>query len=192
MKLKLPGKSKPSKGCSKDQSRPHLTRATIRKLAKGKAEMITTDAYKMVVLTLEVEGKVVAMQVPAEALKAVERARQFEVQNGHVIPLGKVGESLGVLYEHPKEKPPEFVKTLDKADADFAAIAPENRFTFGINAKFLLDVAQALGAPYGGAVQVTIDLSKAVGGSYNHPLRVVAQHGAEDGRAYLMPIRVER
>lgn len=139
--LSVPKGAKPSKVASKNQTRPVLTRGEIVE-RDGAFFLQTTDSYKLAEIPLTVEpgqgNAPVAGPVPAEALKAIDRAGTFTA-NGDVTVTNKDGSATSFSRQG-------FACEGTYPDTEKLFPAPEKVTRFGVNAKYLYELAQALGS----------------------------------------------
>jgi len=191
--------SKPPKvkaACSSDASRPVLTYAY---LDAERAELQATDSYIAVRVPVELEPGDASGFVPCEAL---ERSRKRDAGS---LRLNGSADVMGEYQAADSPEPPlaSFARPDLGQFPNLPALWPETPVSFrvGINAKFLLQVAEALGAE---DTAVTLEFhGYGPDGHTPNPLRaiVVQPHRGTTGRedpvlgikqaeGLLMPIRV--
>lgn len=192
----LPSKCKPSKVLSKDKTRPRLTAAYLRNAGDG-MRLEVTDSYRLAVIPVEGDTSTCSEgYIGADALKAIEKG----TTNRHVdfVANGTVdvfpGDGSAVKFDRPD---PGDYPNIEQLLGD----PPAATFKVGINAKFLHELAQALGNAEG--VELTFDADRihpGAGSSYARAIGVrplssvvncVSRAGGDDEpRGLIMPIRV--
>lgn len=137
--MRFPEGTKLEKVASKDKSRPVLTHAFLR-IEEGdsgrKGWLEATDSYKLARIPVEVEADDKEGFVPVSALKAAREAKTFEVAvNGDVVAEVEGGQ---LTLTQPKTG----------TFPDVPSILPKEKIAFevGINATFLKDLTDAIGA----------------------------------------------
>lgn len=188
MYLTLPNNARPSRALSTDASRPVLCAAHLRQDAEGVWLLEATDSYKLVQLRLALNEpddgpEPVAGPISTEALKAAEKAGGFRATATHIEPCGSSGMVTHTAYARPTclGNAPDFDVLLREPDP--AA------FRISLDAKFLLDCAQALGTP-GRHAHVVLEF---VADEQGRPARsrpMLVTTATVDGRAMLMPVRL--
>lgn len=185
--LTLPPKAKPSRGVSKDATRPVLTRGELVE-NDGNWFLHVTNSYTAAILPLTLqeggEGEPVAGPVSSLALKAIETTGHFRAGE-YIEPLTKHGAPIGVLYSRTDPSP------LGKQFPDVASLIPDvdpEAFAVGLNAGLLADLVTSLGK-VGRDARISLTFGM-VNGSPGplRPIRVGVLGG--DGIGLLMPIRL--
>ncbi len=196
MHLKLPPGAKPSKVLSKDQSRPVLTRGELAEVTKlledGTRErtgweLQCTDSYRLSRVPLSISGEatddseITAGPISGDALRMIEKHGGFRADAEHVEVIDKSGR---VVVTYDRERAGDF----PYPNIDAVTPEPEHYVDIGLNAKFLYELAQALGSR---DTTVRIRLSLNERGEVN-PLRpfVVTANMHETGTGVLMPVRL--
>lgn len=183
--IQLPSKAKPSRALApKRELRPVLESAWIE-VRDGTPTIAASDSYKLVLLPVTVlDGELEPGAISAEALKAAEKSGRF-VYDEYVEPTSALGAKNGVLFRKPDvSERPKWVGIEFPEE-------PKQPFRVAINAKFLHDIAEALGARHG-SVTLTFDLANAKrdsdGKGWEKPI-VVEPTTPNGGKALLMPVR---
>ena len=173
--MQFPLNSKLEKVISKDSSRPALAAAYLRIESDGSAFLEATTSYVLATIPVTIDETDVAGFVPAEALAAARKAKQGELAcNGSVT--APRGDS------YPR---------YDGQFPDSSRLYPEAppTFTVGINARFLYDIAQALGSDI-----VVLRFQGDAAGA--NPLKAIIVEpangtGVSGARGLAMPVRVD-
>lgn len=108
--VRLPQGAKPSRGASRDTTKPVLTYGYVAKEGRGQSArwvLVVTDNYGMTVLPLDVIGKLPidgkGAFIPPEALKAIDKTGAFRItKNGGIQPVKVTETTASVMYEPPK------------------------------------------------------------------------------------------
>ena len=181
-RVQLPPGAKPAAVMSQDETRPHLCAAYIDN--EGDDWFLwATDSYRMVRLRLDVSGDPSGLPgwLSRQCVEAVQETGQFEIENEMVEVLDGVGHGLGVFYERPSFKVPDWRKIIGGPE-------PEQPLVVGVNGQFVADLAKACGSQNG--VKLIFDLAQARQGSYLRAIKVEGL-GTSDAEARLMPVRVD-
>jgi DNA polymerase III sliding clamp (beta) subunit (PCNA family) len=184
--MQVPANSKIEKAVSKDQARPVLTDPALVIDESGETPagyLCATDSYKLVMIPVELEAGDVAGPVPLEAVKAA-----IKDCHGHVHANGSAALPDGRSYPRPNGQFPNALALMPTDDPT------TKRFEVGVSAKYLADVAAAMGTE-------TVRLSFLVTdeGIQLRPILVTPLHGScargsrspvEGAKAIVMPIRL--
>lgn len=179
MYAKLPSKAKPSGSLSKDKTRPLLASANLVE-KDGEWSLVSCDSYQLAVLPLDVrdvdvEPALTPGPIPADALKAIEKAGAFQA-NGVVAPVDTFGRPTGMTFARPEPA---------GRYPDHERLFPDvvDRFRVALNAKLLLDLARSLGSTRDEVV-LSIEPKglKAI---------VVEPRAGNGARGVLMPVRIK-
>lgn len=169
---------KPSKAVSKDETRPVLQRAYLKRTEDGREEIHATDSYIAVRVPVHAPDAAEGF-IGVEELTKIEKGDEFTAANGTV----EIGTVTYQRFETESEFP----------DIDKIWPEPAKRtLEIGVNAKLLLALAQAVGSD---GVKLTIDLDKvSEDGTYLKTIPVAPLGGPAVGEAegLLMPIRIHR
>jgi DNA polymerase III sliding clamp (beta) subunit (PCNA family) len=179
--MQVPANSKIERAVSKDQSRPVLTDPALVIDESGETPvgyLCATDSYKLVLIPVELEEGDVAGPVPLEAVKAA-----IKDCHGYVHANGAAALPDGPSYPRPDGKFPDALALLPDTDA--------RRFEVGVSAKYLADVAAAMGTETVRLSFLVTDEGIQLRPILVTPLAGAGKRGAVEGaRAIVMPIRL--
>jgi hypothetical protein len=195
----LPTKAKPSKSISKDETRPHLTHANLVRDGDSDWTLLATDGYQLVRVPVYVMERAAGHPlepgpIPADALKAIEKAGAFTA-NKQIVPVDPAnGQPVG----------PAFERTVEGKFPNFDMLWPVHegrRLCLRFNASLLWSMAQSLGITTNGSVrdqtiELEVDLGQARTSAdnrdveeYLRPIIVRRPTGDIMGDGLLMPVR---
>lgn len=167
------------RAASKDAARPILTYVHLNTELE---RLEATNSYVAAVIPVEVEEGDESGLIPVEAIKAQRKASKSEAA------------SLTVNGDDARLSTPEGEQSWRKGEGtfpDIASLEPENLsdFQIGLNPKYLLELAQALGSPEAIKLQFIQEADSVP--SNKRGMRVTPLAGDEGAFGILMPIRVE-
>jgi hypothetical protein len=191
----LPTGAKPSKGASKDTTRPHLNRGQI--VQRGEQwELHVTDSWKAAILPLSLVGELdesgpalTEGPLSVDALKLIEKTGNFRA-NGAVEPCDQYGRPTGVTLARVDngDRYPNLPQLFP--DAPHA----DDTLKLGIDAKLLLELAEAIGAKAGkhSTVVLEFDATKftEIESGGKQYLKTVVVTAKGERCALVMPVRV--
>jgi hypothetical protein len=148
MRFTIPGRARPDKVASKDQTRPILTTLNLRLKrsgAKGTGKVTggfveATDSYKLVRLPVEFEegDEPKAGLLPAEMF-AGKRVDDIRLDDGQVVVSQGTETRTIPRPDNVGREFPDVDKLLEPVLAELG------EFKVGLNAKYLYDLAQSMG-----------------------------------------------
>jgi hypothetical protein len=184
MPVRLPNGVKPSKVVGRDSTRPELTQAVLLQ-QDDTWVLMATDSYRFLRLSVEADEGEQPGPISRKAMKAAEKTGCFAAGE-HIEPLDKNGEpNGGMLFRRPDELAPKWSRHWDSLCP--AEPSDKDKLTLGLDARFLFEIAQALGTE---VVQIEIDLAQVTNGTYLKPYVIKGAGGPSAGQALLMPVRV--
>lgn len=161
---------------SRDECRPHLLHTH---LDVEKKRLCATDGHRLVILPVVVEDGDVSGAVSTEAIKAARKGPEARGGGGEIVigANGKLAIAGGPSYPRPSEVDCKF-PPVDRVVPD----AKNHTVTIGLNAKYLWELAQALG---------TVEIHIAINPDEElSPIRVTKNGNESDGIGVLMPCKV--
>ncbi len=184
--MKLSKNVRPEMCVSKDSSRQHLAHTYLH---ADDGVLVSTDGHRLLVVPVEVEEHDAPGFVSADAIKAARKAAPKKDKLGkpndsfHLQCNGACVTPEGTSYPRPAkdETPPPYMAVV-------TSFTSEDSFTVGINAKYLLEAAKAIGSA-DGHIRLTIKHDS----DGLHPLRVDPATPVADGMGafcIVMPIRI--
>lgn len=183
--MQVPKTAKLEKAASRDQSRPVLTALNLRVDEDGNGWLEATDSYKAVVIPVGVDEGDTPGMIPAAVLPEARKLAARRESVSHVTVNGAAVLDNGATYERPVGKFPDIPQLRPDGYLDFE---------IGVNARFLLDIAEAFG---GSVVKLRLALDSQSGQPSNLRPILVEPSSAERGMdatrggwAILMPVRV--
>lgn len=149
-----------------------MAHASLRQADDGAWRVYATDSYKLVAIDVEAGDEDTAGALPVDAIKASRK-------HGGVLSVNEACVTGGVSYPRPDvEQSLDYEQLLGGAPVEGA----DGTVTFGINAKLLHELAQAMGED---TLRVTVNTE-----SPGKPMRVRRLDGSEAVRGLLMPVRI--
>ena len=203
MKLENPT-AKPEVCIAPGQSRYALHYLSLRCKSErfpGKGELAATDGCKLIVLPVEVEPHDTDGFITADALKAARKAGRATRRHGGIVRI--VANGSQAVYDRPAEDYPEAeanskppaVTMPRPTDGEFPkldAVIPspfddEKRTTVGLNAEFLAELQEALGAS-----SVILSFARRDDGTIDPacPILVTSGRTRENGVGVLVPVQI--
>lgn len=199
--------TKPAAASSGDGARPHLQGVWIEQQKKGPVA-IATDSYKLVEVPVRItdgelpkakrnkDGNKSPLWLPAEVVADAtkqKRGGRVRVTDSAYEPQDGFGKPRNYTYRRETEG--IGARGLNESSVrmpDRDKLWPtEDRTTFkvGFNARFLADVAKAMGAEKTG-IALEFDVTHIKKGQNTKPIVVTPLHSAPGARALLMPVRI--
>lgn len=170
------------KAASSDESRPVLTHVNLTTDADGSRWLEATDSYKLVRLpAVDAEADADGM-IPAAVFAEARKVRV----GGSITSGDTVTYSTKTGTGSARKGEGSFPKAAQLFPAELST------FRVRLNARLLLDVAEALGA--GREPLVTLEFTAGSDGPEGKPSNmrpIVVTAPASDGRALLMPVRID-
>ncbi len=183
----LPAKAKPSKTTSKPKdARPTLENGELT-FINNQWVLSTIDSFRLVRLVLSVKDDnttdaLTPGVISQDALKAIEKSGGFRATETEIIPVTPQGVEVGLRFaRNTVGKFPDTEQQLPELDGQ--------EFTVGLNAKYLYEVAVALGAEKDN-VQLTFVSGADKLPNNQRPIVVTATGNRGENKSVLMPIRV--
>jgi hypothetical protein len=194
---RIPAGAKVSKVCSKDAARPVLVhpaivevpgeivdgvRTTVKALA-------ATDSYRLVIVPLEDAEQDTCGSVDVALVKAAEGGTRKRPSTATV---SRRDDGATVFEDFRVSNESTLVRDIGTFP-NVAALIPDDSmlsgFVVGLNAKYLHELAQAMGSR-DGVVQLQFVAEKETGApSALRPMIVTCPAGVEGARGLLMPVR---
>lgn len=186
----IPGKAKPSKSVSTDQTR--LQHAELRETSDG-WELIACDRYQIARVKLEVtddnDGEpLTSGPISPDALKAIEKSRGFRANGSTVTPCDKHGVVAGPSYPRPD------VGTFPDWD-QFTPEPPaeEDAYIIGLDAKLLHALSQSINTDGNthSHVFLRVDLKPFKDGASSQRKPIMVGRNSAEFPGLLMPVAVK-
>lgn len=174
--ISLPGLARPSKACGDDYSRPALSQGWVVEQDKDSQRfLVTTDSYIM--CRTPVPDDTPLGPISGDAIRHIEDGGQHRVKDGKVV---RREEGVKTTWK------PRYTAAPSLDGAVFDGEAAEMVVIIGLNAQFLIRLAEAIGA-HAGELKIEIPVTD---GTTHKPIRVTALNPSIKAEGLIMPMVV--